>query len=49
MQILDGGEQLSSQQEPERQLLRREKKPESDRISCVTRVNGDCTVTTTYW
>lgn len=49
MQVLAGGENLSGQREPELKLLRRDKKPETDRISCVTRVYGDCTITTTYW
>ena len=49
LQVREGGENLSAQREPERKLLRRDNKPESDRISCVTRVYGDCSVTATYW
>ena len=49
MQVLDGGENLSPQRDPERKVLRRNGKPDTDRISCVTRVYGDCTVSATYW
>jgi ferredoxin len=49
MQVLAGADQLSRQTLPEIKLLRREKKNESDRVSCKTSVYGDCTVTTTYW
>ncbi len=49
MQVLAGGENTSPQTPEERDLLAREKKPLNHRISCVTTVNGDCTVTTTYW
>lgn len=49
MQILKGSENLSLQDELELRLLRRDKKPVTDRISCQARVSGDCTVTTTYW
>ena len=49
MQVVTGGDQLSEQRDPERALLQREKKDITDRISCVTRVYGDCTVSTTYW
>lgn len=49
MQVIEGGENLSAQREPEVKLLQRDKKPVSDRISCVTRIYGDCTVTATYW
>jgi len=49
LQIVSGRENLSRQTEPELRILRRDGKPESDRISCVTRVYGDCTVTATYW
>jgi len=49
LKIVSGGENLSAQRDPERRLLRRDQKPESDRISCVTRVYGDCSVTASYW
>lgn len=49
MKVLEGGNALSSQSPAERKLLARDKKPLTDRISCLTVVNGDCTVTTTYW
>jgi ferredoxin len=49
LKILEGAENLSGQREPERRLLRRDQKPETDRISCVTRVYGDCVVTASYW
>lgn len=49
MQVISGSENLATQSEAERKLLRREKRDETDRISCVTKIWGDCTVTTTYW
>lgn len=49
MQIVSGAENLSSQENRELDLLRRDKNPVSDRISCMTRVLGDCVVTTRYW
>ena len=49
MQVIDGGDGLSVQREPERNILGRHNKLLSDRVSCVTRVQGDCKVTTTYW
>lgn len=49
MQVLEGSENLSSQGDQEAKLLRRDKNPTTDRISCMTQVVGDCTVTTRYW
>lgn len=49
MQVIAGQDAVSRQSEAERELLRRESRPESDRISCRTYVLGDCTVTTRYW
>lgn len=49
MQVLEGERHLSRQEETELKLLRRDKKPLTDRISCMALVLGDCTVTTTYW
>lgn len=49
MQILAGKENLSAQSEHERKLLHKENAPTEDRISCITKVWGDCTVTTSYW
>ncbi len=49
MQVVEGGGNLSAQTDFERRLLRKEKNSEADRISCQTRVRGDCTVKTFYW
>ena len=52
MTILEGRENLSPQSEMELKLLRRDKKPLDDRISCqtlVTSVKGNVKVTTPYW
>ncbi len=49
MRVLEGTEHLSKQTDRERGLLRRENRPETDRVSCVAAVFGDCTVTTSYW
>lgn len=49
MQVVNGSERLSFQEAREIKLLQRDRNPVSDRISCMTRVLGDCTVTTRYW
>ncbi|MFM8314059.1 MAG: 2Fe-2S iron-sulfur cluster-binding protein [Deltaproteobacteria bacterium] len=49
MQIAQGKENLSKPTLEETKLLQRDKNPISDRISCMTRVEGDCSVTTRYW
>lgn len=49
MRIILGAGNLSPRSELEVGLLRREKNPLTDRISCLTQVLGDCTVTTRYW
>jgi len=49
MQITVGAENLSPQTEVEKRLLIKEKHASSDRISCQTKVLGDCSVKTTYW
>lgn len=49
MEVLSGAENLSPQREIEKSLLERQSLPFTDRVSCVTRVYGDCIVTTSYW
>lgn len=49
MQVVSGGQNLSVQEDGEIKLLQRDKKEPTDRISCMTRILGDCTITTTYW
>lgn len=49
VQISQGTENLSRQTDSEKTILRRDKNPETDRISCVTKAYGDCTVTARYW
>ena len=49
MSVILGADNLSPRREWENQLLSRDKKPKTDRISCMTKIMGDCTVTTTYW
>lgn len=49
MEIIAGGDNLSPQTEHELKLLRKENAPEKNRISCQAKVQGDCTVATTYW
>jgi len=49
MQVVAGLEHLSKQTHRERNLLRRQARPEGDRVSCRTAIFGDCTVTTSYW
>ncbi len=49
MRVLQGADHLSKQTDRERGLLLRENRPETDRVSCVAAVFGNCTVTTSYW
>ncbi len=49
MRVVDGASNLSKQTHKEQELLQRESRPVTDRVSCRTAVFGDCTVTTTYW
>jgi ferredoxin, 2Fe-2S len=49
VRVVRGADALSAQTDPERQLLRRENRPVTDRISCQTLVQGDCAITTSYW
>lgn len=49
MTVVAGKGGVSPSHKDEAELLRKEGKPATDRISCITRVDGDCTVTTTYW
>ena len=49
MTVIAGSENVSRQTLPERRLLAREGKPETDRVSCHAVIYGDCTVTTPYW
>jgi len=47
--ILAGAENLSRKAKLEVRLLEKEKHPADDRISCLTKVLGDCTVRAPYW
>ncbi len=49
IRVVSGADNLSTQTDSERQLLARERKPATDRISCQTTVQGDCSITTSYW
>lgn len=49
MQVVKGVANLSIQNRIESDILRRDKNSPTDRISCMTRVLGDCSVTTSYW
>ncbi len=49
VRVVAGAPGLSVQTDSERQLLQRENKPASDRISCQAKIQGDCSVTTSYW
>ena len=49
MRVLSGQENLSMRVESEVLLLEKEKSPDTDRISCIAAVSGDCVVTTGYW
>lgn len=49
MQVVAGGDAVSRQSEEERALLKKERNPTSDRVSCQTFVHGNCTVSTRYW
>ncbi len=49
MVVLSGAENLSPQTQSEIHLLSKERRPLSDRISCLAQILGDCVVTTRYW
>ncbi len=49
IQVVVGRDNLSPITEEEKKLLAREKLPPTDRISCQTKVLGNCTITTRYW
>ncbi len=49
MKVLAGADGLSKQTPKERALLKREGRPETDRVSCRTAVWKDCEVTASYW
>lgn len=49
MQVVSGGDKLSESTPLEEKLLKKERHPPTDRISCQVEVQGDCTVTTRYW
>ncbi|NBX75895.1 MAG: hypothetical protein EBQ92_05030 [Proteobacteria bacterium] len=49
MKIQSGMEKLSAPTEHEKRLLLRDKREASERISCMVRLYGDCTVSTSYW
>jgi 2Fe-2S ferredoxin len=49
MQLLSAKTGLTRASRLELRLLKKEGKPMTDRISCLTLVKEDCTVTTTYW
>lgn len=49
MTVTEGEENLSPRTPLEQKVLKKEGRPETDRISCLARVHGSCKATTTYW
>ena len=49
MTVTQGEAALSPRTEWEAKILQKEKRPATDRISCLAKVHGPCTATTTYW
>lgn len=49
IKIVDGEQNLSSENELEVFLKQKFAIPQSDRISCQTKVNGDITIDASYW
>lgn len=49
MRVLAGDANLSPKGKLEERLLAKEKSPPENRISCLTKVRGDATITTSYW
>jgi len=49
MKIVEGEKSLNACSPEEVRLLVRDSRKPGERISCLVRVQGDCTVTTTYW
>lgn len=49
MRVVEGAENLSSTSAHELKLLHRDQRQETERVSCMARILGDCSVTTGYW
>ncbi|NBV49730.1 (2Fe-2S)-binding protein [bacterium] len=49
MKVMQGAQNLSVPSDHEMKLLRRDSRGANERISCMARVQGDCSVTTGYW
>jgi ferredoxin len=49
LKVLEGEKNLSPQTGKEKVLLKSQGRSESDRVSCVTLVLGNCTVCASYW
>ncbi len=49
MQVVSGEENLTPRVPLEARLLKKEGRSATDRISCLAKVFGHCTATTTYW
>jgi len=49
VQVLSGTGNLSEVSEYEKKLLIRDRRKPNERIACMTKVQGDCRITTTYW
>jgi ferredoxin len=49
MRVRQGSENLNAIIAEETKLLTRDKRDPDERISCMSRIHGDCSVSTTYW
>jgi len=49
MRVIEGTENLTPVSDHELKLLNRDKRLSNERISCMARIQGDCSVTTGYW
>jgi len=49
MRVVKGEPNVSPRTDEEAKLLHKERRPATDRISCLAKVSGDCTATTSYW
>ncbi len=49
VRVVEGEENVSPRVAMEDRLLKKERRPPTDRISCLAKVLGPCKITTSYW
>lgn len=49
VEVIDGGDLLSSENEGETDVKRRNRVPENERLACRARISGDVEIRASYW